>query len=168
MGEPTTYASPLLLVDFAMIKKFAGVPMSDIRNFGDYRSLTHEEMESISLSFLLNIQHNFSWKPSLQLRCALPPTPPTNRRLILELMAALFIYDTLFSVVHLAFRRTVFLARIHRPYHTHAEIHPQVMNWLSIAERLSLILLVAFSLRAIRSHILTRTTFIPFFVELLV
>ena len=128
MGEATTYVSPLLLMDLMMIKKFAGVPMSDIRDSGDYRSLTQEEMESISLSFLLNTLHNFSWKSSLQLRRALPASPPTSRRLVLELMTALFICDTLFFVIYLAFHRIELLARIHRPHRAYAEIHLQVTN----------------------------------------
>jgi cholesterol 25-hydroxylase len=168
MGEATTYVSPLLLMDFTMLKKFAGVPMSDIRDSGDYRSLTQEEMGSISLSFLLNTLHNFSWKSSLQLRRALPPSPPTSRRLVLELMTALFICDTLFFVIYLAFHRIELLARIHRPHRAYAEIHLQVTNWLSIAQRLSLILLANFSLITIRSHVPTHTAFIPFFVKLLV
>jgi cholesterol 25-hydroxylase len=44
MGELITYASPL---DFTMIKKFAGVRVSDLRQTGGYRPLTDAEMESI-------------------------------------------------------------------------------------------------------------------------
>jgi hypothetical protein len=40
MGELVAYASPLLLTDFTMIKKFTGVPMSGIRHSGGYHSLT--------------------------------------------------------------------------------------------------------------------------------
>jgi cholesterol 25-hydroxylase len=65
MGELVTYASPLLMMDFTMIKKFAGVPVSDIRQTGGYRALTDEELESISPSFLLPTLHNFSWSSPL-------------------------------------------------------------------------------------------------------
>lgn len=64
--------------------------------------------------------------------------------------------------------RIKFLARIHRPHHTHAEIHPQVTNRLSIAERLSLILLANFSLDVIGNLVPIRTAFVPFVVGLLV
>ena len=168
MGELLTYASPLLMMDFTMIKKFAGVSVSDIRQSGGYHPLTDEELESISPSFLLPTLHNLSWKSPLQLQRALPPSPPTSRRLVLELVTALFIYDALFFFIHVAFHRIHFLARIHRPHHTHAEIHPQVTNRLSVAERLSLILLANFSLNIIGSHVLTRTAFVPFFVGLLI
>ena len=168
MGELFTYASPLLMMDFTMIKKFTGVPVSDIRHTGGYRSLTDKELESISPSFLLPTLHNFSRTSPLQLRRALPPLPPSSRRLVLELLTALFIYDALFFFIHIAFHRIKFLARIHRPHHTHAEIHPQVTNRLSIAERLSLILLANFSLNIIGSHVLTRTAFVPFFIGLLI
>src|SRR2546429_530009 len=83
-------------------------------------------------------------------------------------MMAFFVYDELFFFTHLTFHRIKFLARIHRPHHTHAEIHPQIMNWLSIAERLSLTLLANFSLNVIGRYVLTRTAFVPFFVRLLV
>ena len=43
MGELVTYAAPLLLMDFTMIKKFAGVPVSDIRQSGGYRSLEENQ-----------------------------------------------------------------------------------------------------------------------------
>jgi cholesterol 25-hydroxylase len=167
-GELVTYASPLLMMDFTMIKKFAGVPVSDIRQTGGYRSLSDEELESISPNFLLPTLHNFSWSSPLQLQRALPPSPLTSRGLVLELITALFIYDALFFFIHIAFHRIKFLARIHRPHHTHAEIHPQVTNRLSIAERLSLILLANFSLNIIGSHVLTRSAFIPVFVGLLI
>jgi cholesterol 25-hydroxylase len=168
MGELVTFASPLLMMDFTMIKKFAGVPVSDIRQTGGYRALTDQELESISPSFLLPTLHNFSWSSPLQLTRALPPLPPTSRQLVMELMTALFIYDALFFFIHIAFHRIPFLARIHRPHHIHTEIHPQVTNRLSIAERLSLVLLANFSLNIIGSHVLTRTAFVPFFVGLLI
>jgi cholesterol 25-hydroxylase len=85
-----------------------------------------------------------------------------------ELVTAVFIYDALFFFIHIASHRIPFLARIHRPQHTHAEIHLQVTNRLSFAERLSLVLLANFSLNIIGSHVLMRTAFVPFFVGLLI
>ena len=167
MGELFVYAAPLLAMDFNMIKKFAGVPVADIRESGGYPAIDYQD-KSISPNFLLPTLHNYSWSSPLQLRRALPPLPPTSRRLVLELMIAFFIYDALFFFIHIAFHRIKFLARIHQPHHTHAEIHPQVTNRLSVAERLSLILLANFSLNIIGSHVLTRSVFVPFFVGLLI
>ena len=167
MGELLVYAAPLFAMDFTMIKKFAGVPVADIRESGGYPMLDYRD-KSISPNFLLPTLHNFSWRSPFQLRRALPPLPPSSRRLVSELMVAFFIYDALFFFFHIAFHRIKFLARIHQPHHTHAEIHPQVTNRLSIAERLSLILLANFSLNIIGSHVLTRSVFVPFFVGLLV
>lgn len=192
LGEFFVYAAPLLLMDFTMIKKFAGVPIADIRQSGGYPPLPSEARSNnllasvsgvlnnstssnqtsfnkpISQSFLLPTFHNFSSSPPLQLTRALPPAAPSSRQLALQLLTAFFIYDSLFFLAHLAFHRIKYLARFHAPHHTHAEIHPQVTNQLSIAERLSLVLLANFSLNVIGSHVLTRTIFVPIFVWLLI
>ncbi len=179
------YAGPLLLLDLTMIKKFANTPINDIRVSGGYSPISPAFVEpvsggipslngtggpskSISTSFLLPTLHNFTISSPLQLERALPPVPPTSRRLILELFTSLFIYDALFFLCHLCFHRVPLLAKHHLPHHKHQEIHPQVTNQLSIIERLSLVLLANFSLNIIKSHVLTRTIFIPIFVTLLV
>lgn len=167
-AEIFVYVAPLLTMDFVMIKKFAGVPVADIRETGGYPPIDTSQYEFIKSTFLLPTIHNFRLDSPLQLQRALPPDPPTSRRLVLELLAAFFIYDTLFFFIHVAFHRIKPLARFHQPHHTHAEIHPQVTNRLSITERLSLVLLANFSLNIIGSHVLTRTIFVPFFVYLLV
>ncbi|KMP02764.1 cholesterol 25-hydroxylase [Coccidioides immitis H538.4] len=105
---------------------------------------------------------------AIRLVRALPHEPPTSRRVLLELAVSLFIYDALFFVIHIAFHRIRALHRIHGPHHGHLEIHPQVTNRLSVAERVSLILLANFSLNIIGSHVLTRTLFVPVFVYLLI
>jgi cholesterol 25-hydroxylase len=87
---------------------------------------------------------------------------------ILELVAALLIYDTLFFVAHLALHNIPVLAKFHAPHHRHGEINPQITNQLDIVERLTLVLLANFSLNIIGSHVLTRTLFVPVFVWLLV
>ena len=168
IAEMFLYITPLLAMDFVMIKKFAGVPVADIRESGGYPPIDTSQEEFIKPTFLLPTIHNFRLDSPLQLQRALPLEPPSSRRLALELLAAFFIYDTLFFLTHLAFHRVKPLARIHQPHHTHAEIHPQVTNQLSIIERLSLVLLANFSLNIIGSHVLTRTIFIPFFVYLLI
>ena len=169
--EIITYISPLLLMDFTMIKKFAGVPVSWIRESGNYlplQSLPSANNSNISPSFLLPTFHNFTASSPLQTRRALPISPPTSRQLCLELTLAFIIYDFLFFLLHLALHRVPVLKRIHVAHHSHAEIHPQITNRLSVPERLSLVLLANFSLNIIGSHVLTRTLFVPIFVWLLV
>ena len=167
LGEITTYVFPLVILDLTMVKKFADVSVESIRVSGGYERLT-SGTGLVSKSFLLPTFHNFSLHSPVQLYRALPDCAPTSRRLVLELIVSFFIYDTLFFLIHLAFHRFPVLWRIHGPHHKHGEINPQVTNRLSVAERLSLIMLANFSLNIIRSHVLTRTAFVPFFVYLLV
>lgn len=166
MGEIAIYAAPLLTLDFTLIKKYAGVPVEDIRQIGGYGPMVTDG--SISPSFLRPTVHNFSLSSPLQVWRALPADSPSSRRLVLELAASFFIYDALFFFIHIAFHRIPTLASIHRPHHTHGEMHPQVTNHLSVTERLSLILLANFALNSIGSHVLTRTAFVPLFVYLLI
>ncbi|MCJ1290021.1 hypothetical protein MMC34_001556 [Xylographa carneopallida] len=169
MGEMLIYVAPLLMMDFTMIKKFAGVPIADIRLSGGYPlSQVNSSSEEISSSFLLPTIHNFTLSSPLQLTRALPAEAPSSRRLLLELMTSFFIYDAMFFFIHIAFHRIKFLARIHMPHHMHTEMHPQVTNKLSVAERLSLVLFANFALNIIGSHVLTRSAFVPLFVYLLV
>ena len=151
-----------------MIKKFAGVDVAEIRHSGGYPPFNATAHDSLSPYFLKPTLHNFAWSSPLQLHRALPRAPPTSRRIVLELLTAFFIYDTLFFLIHIAFHRIKPLARIHLPHHTHSEIHPQVTNRLSVAERVSLILMANFALNIIGSHVLTRTAFVPIFVYLLI
>ncbi|KAJ9603881.1 hypothetical protein H2200_011403 [Cladophialophora chaetospira] len=182
-------------MDLTMIKKFAGVPLNDIRVSGRYppisalgtglderlstvstfvahdgnnRTLSTNNEASIHATFLLPTLHNFTLSSPLQLVRALPPSAPTSRRLALELLTSFFIYDTLFFLLHLSLHTIPILSRTHLPHHTHQEMHPQITNRLSVPERLSLVLLANFSLNIIGSHVLTRTIFVPIFVDLLV
>jgi len=169
MGEMFIYTAPLLMMDFTMIKKFAGVSVAEIRHSGGYSvPPVNSSSEDISPSFLLPTIHNFTLNSPLQLTRALPTDPPSSRRLLLELLTSFFIYDALFFFIHIAFHRIKFLARIHMPHHTRTEMHPQVTNKLSVAERLSLVLFANFALNIIGSHVLTRSAFVPLFVYLLV
>ena len=200
LGEMILYVTPLLLMDLTMIKKFADVPLNDIRVSGGYAPLPAASIGSqnafpassegsaapgkmnttqsnlgdggdsgsIHAFFLLPTLHNFTFASPLQLTRALPPTPPTSRRLCLELLTSIVLYDMLFFTLHLSLHTFPILARIHLPHHTHPEIHPQVTNRLSTPERLSLVLLANFSLNIIGSHVLTRTLFVPIFVDLLI
>ena len=163
--EIVTYAAPLLTLDFTLIKKFADVPVEDIRQSGGY---SRSADRRIGGYFLAPTLHNFSPSSPLQLVRALPMEAPSSRRLVIELVTTFFIYDSLFFFIHIAFHKLPFLRQIHWPHHRHAEMNPQVTNKLSVTERVSLILLANFALNIIRSHVLTRTAFVPFFVYLLV
>ncbi|KAA8645255.1 hypothetical protein EYZ11_007785 [Aspergillus tanneri] len=165
--ELMIYAAPLLLLDLTLVKKYAGVNVDTIRHSAGYMPY-QLPTGRISPSFLAPTLHNFSWRSPLQLVRALPREPPTSRRVLLELAVSLFLYDTLFFFIHIAFHRIPSLHRIHGPHHGHHEIHPQVTNRLSVAERVALILLANFSLNIIGSHVLTRTLFVPLFIYLLI
>jgi len=158
---------PLATLDLILIKKYAGVAVPEIRRSGGYEPSPIGQ-GNISGSFLAPTVHRFSWRSRLQLVRALPTDIPSSRRIVLELLVAFFIYDTLFFLIHIAFHRVPNLRRVHHPHHTHAEINPQVTNRLSIIERVALILLANFSLNIIGGHVLTRTLFVPIFVYLLV
>ena len=166
LGELVTYIAPLLAMDLTMIKKFAGVPLADIRRSGRWGS-PHSD-RAMSASFLAPTLHHFSLSSPFQLTRALPAEAPTSRRLVSELVASLLIYDTLFFLFHLSLHRISFLKKTHMPHHSHAEINPQITNQLHIGERLGLVLLANFSLNIIGSHVLTRTAFVPVFVYLLI
>jgi cholesterol 25-hydroxylase len=166
--EIVTFLLPLVTLDLILIKKYAGVGVSDIRQSGGYKPFPPSGPNYIKASFLAPTLHKFTWRSPLQLRRALPADTPSSRRIVLELLVAFFIYDALFFFIHIAFHRVSPLRRIHHPHHTHAEMNPQVTNRLSIIERVSLILLANFSLNIIGSHVLTRTLFVPLFVYLLI
>ena len=168
MLEIATYIIPLFMLDFTLIKKYAGVSIADIRRSGGYAPQVVDGLNNISPSFLLPTFHNFSLTSPVQLWRALPAEAPGSRRLAVELLVSFFIYDTLFFFTHYAFHRVPLLANFHQPHHRHAEINPQITNQLSIIERLSLVLLANFALNIIKSHVLTRTLFVPIFVYLLV
>lgn len=166
LGELVTYVAPLLAMDLTMIKKFAGVPLVDIRRSGGWDPTISDGL--ISASFLAPTFHKFSVSSPFQLVRALPAEPPTSRRLMLELLASLLIYDSLFFFFHLSLHRISFLRRTHMAHHNHGEINPQITNQLDLGERLGLVLLANFSLNIIGSHVLTRTAFVPVFAYLLI
>ena len=185
LREGLTYITPLLLMDLTMIKKFAGVPVQDMARSGNYHITTTLPSSSYSFSasndttlttpsipstYLSPTLHNFTLSSPLQTRRALPPSAPTTRQLVLQLTLAFLIYDSLFFLFHLSLHKLPLpaLTRIHRPHHSHAEIHPQVTNQLDVVERLGLVMLANFSLNVVRAHVLTRTVFVVVFVWLLV
>lgn len=165
MRELMIYVAPLLLLDLTLVKKYAGVDVTSIRLSGGY---SPESAAHVYPSFLAPSLHRFSWRSPLQLVRALPIEAPTSRRLVLELAVSLFLYDAAFFAIHIAFHRVPVLHQIHGPHHGHQEIHPQVTNRLTVAERVALILLANFALNIIGSHVLTRTLFVPIFIYLLI
>ncbi|KAI9815254.1 MAG: hypothetical protein M1827_002734 [Pycnora praestabilis] len=165
--EAIVYIVPLLTLDLLLVKKYAGVPVSSIIRSGGWDPdaiITSR----VSASFLRPNLHRFSTESPLQLHRALPVTVPSSRRLTLELLCALLIYDAVFFVAHLALHSVPLVRRIHASHHSHGEINPQITNQLDVLERLTLVLLANFSLNIIGSHVLTRTLFVPLFVWLLV
>ncbi|KAL8910120.1 MAG: hypothetical protein Q9171_004581 [Xanthocarpia ochracea] len=162
--EGFTYIAPLLLMDLTMIKKFGGVSVRDMAISGNYDPNTL----SIRGNFLAPTLHHFTLHSPLQTQRALPPLPPTSRQLVVQLAASILIYDTAFFFFHLALHKLPYVSRIHNIHHKHGEINPQVTNQLGIGERLGLVLLANFSLNIIKSHVMTRTLFVPMFVWLLV
>ena len=173
IAEIGIYIAPLLLMDFTMIKKFAGVSLDEILRSGNYDPMLVTSNTSTTsqhtASFLVPTFHNFTSASPLQLRRALPTAAPSSRRLVLEFCGSFLLYDTLFFLLHFAMHRLPLIRTYHLPHHRHdAQINPQVTNQLHIFERLSLVLLANFSLNALQSHVLTRTIFVPMFVWLLV
>lgn len=167
--EALTYVVPLLFLDLTMIKKFAGVSLEDKLISGNYSaSLAHDPTSYHKGHFLMPSIHNFSTSSPLQTTRALPANAPSSRRVAFELVLSFLIYDAVFFLFHLSLHITPLLKLWHNPHHTHAEIHPQITNQLSIFERLGLVLLANFSLNIIGAHVLTRTLFVPVFVWLLV
>lgn len=169
--EGLTYIAPLLLLDLTMIKKFAGVSIEDMLASGNYDpSLANANCwgNTCHTHFLMPSVHNFSLNSPLQTRRALPDAAPTSRRLILELVCSLIIYDASFFLFHLSLHILPGIRTWHAPHHSHAEIHPQITNQLHVIERLGLVLLANFALNIIKCHVVTRTLFVPVFVWLLV
>lgn len=162
--EALVYVAPLLLLDLTMVKKFAGVQLEDMLISGNYEPTVRGHRET----FLVPSLHNFAADSPLQTQRALPIEPPSSRRLALELIGSLILYDALFFAFHLALHILPGVRAWHRPHHSHGEIHPQITNQLHVVERLGLVLLANFSLNIIGSHVLTRTLFVPVFVWLLV
>ncbi|EON62722.1 hypothetical protein W97_01946 [Coniosporium apollinis CBS 100218] len=166
LKEIATYITPLLLMDLTMIKKFAGVPLESMLLSGNYDPAALTAMHRST--FLVPTLHNMTASSPLQTQRALPIGAPSSRRLVLELLTSLVIYDALFFLFHLALHTIPPFRRLHAPHHRHAEINPQITNQLHVVERLGLVLLANFSLNIIGSHVLTRTLFVPVFVWLLV
>ena len=166
--EALVYVTPLLAMDLTMIKKYADVPLDHMLASGNYNASSVPSVGGHKQTFLVPSLHNFSiWSP-LQVQRALPIDAPSSRRLALELIISLVLYDALFFLFHLALHVLPVVRSWHHPHHSHAEIQPQITNQLSVFERLGLVLLANFSLNIIGSHVLTRTLFIPIFVHLLV
>ncbi|KAI4910068.1 hypothetical protein J4E90_007498 [Alternaria incomplexa] len=172
-GEAVTYMTPLLLMDLTMIKKFADVPLIAMLESGNYYAATaaiaaNNTTTAYHHTFLVPTLHNMTMSSPLQTQRALPNLPPTSRRIALELATSFFFYDALFFLFHYSLHVIPVVKRWHAPHHRHAEIHPQITNQLHILERLGLVLLANFSLNIIKSHVFTRTLFVPIFVWLLV
>ena len=124
--EALIYVTPLLIMDFTMIKKFADVSLADMLLTGHYDLKDARVHEGHKATFLVPSLHNFSWASPLQTERALPLEAPTSRRLVLELVGSLVMYDALFFLFHLGMHTLPLLRSWHLPHHAHQDIHPQV------------------------------------------
>jgi len=175
IGEFLIYITPLLAMDLTMIKKFAGVPLADMLESGNYDIAAQIAANSTEIfgphrqTFLVPMLHNFSSSSPLQVFRALPKEAPSSRRVTMELITSFVIYDMMFFLFHLSLHTVRPLRLWHAPHHSHdVQLNPQITNKLSIFERLGLVMLANFSLNIIGAHVLTRTLFVPLFVWLLV
>jgi cholesterol 25-hydroxylase len=182
LSELITYVSPLLFLDLLLIKKFKGVSWEAMVASGGYDPalLAPSIPKNISYSgalpaniatthFLAPSVHNATLASPLQLWRALPSEAPSARRLLIELIVSIVLYDAVFFVVHLSLHKIPYLyRRLHSTHHDHAEIHAQITNKLDLGERLLLVLTANFSLQIIGAHVLTRTLFVPCFTLFLV
>ncbi|XP_078581730.1 cholesterol 25-hydroxylase-like [Branchiostoma floridae x Branchiostoma japonicum] len=143
MTEGTLYMLPLAALDTVIVKRFPEVPENAL------------ELKRLD------------W---IQRARALPERAPTLGQIVLQVAAALIIYDAMFFVIHYSVHRNAFLYRtIHAHHHDHpAGLHGRVTNRLTVAERLALVLSANFSLRLVSAHPLSRTGFIIVFIGLLV
>ena len=165
--EALIYVGPLLLLDFLLIKKYAGIGVEEMMRSGGW-DITPEREYTMGTFFLRPNLHNFTASSPLQLVRPLPLEPPSTRRIVLELITSMIIYDGLFFAFHLSLHTFACLRSYHFSHHFHAHIHPQITNQLHIIERMGLVLLANFSLNIIGSHVVTRMVFIPIFTWLLV
>jgi len=152
------------MMDLTLIKKFSEVPVHAVPRSGNW----DETDGSVHGTFLVPTLHHFTLASPLHTQRALPALAPTSRQLVLQLASSILIYDALFFVSHLALHKVPLLCKIHSTHHKHGEINPQITNQLYVLERLGLLLLANFSLKIIRSHVVTRTLFVRLFVWLLV
>lgn len=161
--EGLTYVLPLLLMDLAMIKKYAGVRLEGMAMTGNY------DLNNASMSgtYLRPTFHRMTWDSLLQTTRALPDSAPTSRMILAQLFVSITIFDQLFFLFHFTLHKVTYLNKIYAVHHGHKEIHPQITNRLDITERLGLVMLVNSSLNSINAHVLTRTIYIPLFVSLL-
>lgn len=116
--EALTYVAPLLMLDLAMIKKFADVPIEDMLASGNYNMALPNSTAGHGTNFLVPSLHNFTLQSPLQTRRAMPAHAPSSRRLMLELFVSFVIYDALFFAFHLAMHILPGLKVWHRPHHS--------------------------------------------------
>lgn len=100
---------------------------------------------------------------------ALPDYCPTFREIFSDLIAAIFIYDALFFLIHLLLHRNFRLYEwFHKDHHMHDRLHARVTHQLSVTERVGLVLTANFALKLVHAHPLTRIFYVPIFLWLLI
>lgn len=100
------YAGPLIVLDLIMVKKFIGVPPEVIMRSGGYipgaRDITGLLVRP---DWKVPSLHHFTWNSPFQLVRALPTAAPSSRQITLCVISALFLYDFLFYIPHIAMHK---------------------------------------------------------------
>ena len=139
--EAAEYATPLILLDTFMVKKYWGVDPKewDIRR-----------------------------RDWIQVTRALPEDPPTVFQIFYQLVCSFVIYDILFFMAHYACHRYHRLYKhLHSRHHDHEVVFSRVTNQLTVVERVLLVLSANQALKLVRGHPLTRAIFVPLFLAAL-
>lgn len=133
------YATPLLLLDTFMVKKYHGVD-------------PHVWVEKR--------------KSLVQTTRALPDAPPTLPALAFHLAASLVVFDAIFCLFHYALHKNRHLYKhIHAVHHDHgAHVYAYQSDQVTVIERIVLVLSANESLKLFNAHPLTRACFVPIFL----
>lgn len=142
------YVIPLLLLDTFTIKRYGNMP---IRNDGQF--------------FLF-----FQWTTSVQHVRDLPMDAPNVGCMLVQIIAAIFVYDVLFSVLHFLLHRISWLYRsVHRVHHSHSHgLTPDYTAHLHAIENIALVLTANISLKLVQAHPLTRAVYVPCLLFMLI
>ena len=137
--EAAGYMWPFLALDFVIVKKYPGVDPSEWQ------------------------ERRKSW---IQTTRALPVAAPSVRDVCEDLIGAFILYDIIFFIIHISLHRSSWLYKhLHATHHRHDFLHSKVVNYLSLVERLLLVLSANESLKIMSAHPFTRNLFVPLFLS---
>jgi cholesterol 25-hydroxylase len=106
LTELLEYAAPLLFLDLIMVKKFVGVPPTEIIRSGGY-CIPRDSLTGLAIrpTWKIPTLHKLSWKSPVQLTRALPMAAPSSREITLTIIGALIVYDFFFFLPHIAMHK---------------------------------------------------------------